>query len=119
MKKIIISISLSIICLVVGIFSFLTNDLTAYHHWMADNGPKIMENFRRDKDRGNTRKADRRDREDSGKNQRDDRDRRGPMRESGNSRDHHQGPGMGPNDGHHQGPDMNRPSGEKSTEENK
>lgn len=113
MKKIIISISLSIICLVVGIFSFLTNDLTAYHHWMSENGPRIMENFRRDRDRGNNRNDDRSGREDFRKDRRDDRDSRGSMRGPGD--DHHQGP----NDGHHQGPGMNRPAEEKSQEENK
>lgn len=116
MKKIIISISLSIICLVVGIFSFLTNDLTAYHHWMSENGPRIMENFRKDK--GNSRKDDRRDREEFKRDSRDDRDRRGPMKRPDDSRDHHQGSMMGPNDGHHQGPGMNR-SQENQTEGNK
>lgn len=101
MKKIIISISLSIICLVVGIFSFLTNDVAAYHHWMAENGPRIMENFRKDRDRGNRRGSDRKD-DRRGPQQmgpREDRDhhddKRGPRNRMGpENRDHHQGPGM-------------------------
>ena len=47
MKKIIISSVLAIISLVVGTFSFIINDLPAYHRWMADNGPRMMENFDR------------------------------------------------------------------------
>lgn len=53
MKRIILCVVLAIICLVVGAFSFLVNDLPSYHRWMADNGPRIMENFgyRNNKDR--------------------------------------------------------------------
>lgn len=47
MKKIIISSVLAIISLMVGTFSFIINDLPAYHRWMADNGPRMMENFDR------------------------------------------------------------------------
>lgn len=84
MKKIIISIVLAILSLMVGTFSFLTNDLTSYNRWMMDNGPKIMENFgyhhkdkdRRDFDRDDHRKDNRRD--DRHREERD-RDHRGPM----------------------------------------
>lgn len=52
MKRIILCVVLAIVCLVVGAFSFLVNDLPSYHRWMNDNGPRIMENFNiRDKDK--------------------------------------------------------------------
>lgn len=46
MKRIIASVALAIISLMIGTFSFIVNDLPAYHHWMAENGPKMMENFK-------------------------------------------------------------------------
>lgn len=56
MKRIILCVVLAIICLVVGAFSFLINDLPSYHRWMSDNGPRIMENFNaRSKDKGKGR----------------------------------------------------------------
>ncbi|WP_444219047.1 hypothetical protein [Dialister succinatiphilus] len=63
MKKIIISSVLAIISLMVGTFSFIINDLPAYHRWMADNGPRMMENFDRwGKDRKDTKKMPSNDR---------------------------------------------------------
>ena len=46
MKRIIASVALAIISLMIGTFSFVINDLPAYHSWMAENGPKITENFK-------------------------------------------------------------------------
>lgn len=46
MKKILISVVLAVISLIIGTFSFIINDLPSYHRWMADNGPKMMENFK-------------------------------------------------------------------------
>lgn len=46
MKRIIASMALAIISLMIGTFSFVINDLPAYHRWMAENGPKITENFK-------------------------------------------------------------------------
>lgn len=84
MKKIIISTVLAILSLMVGTFSFLTNDLTAYNRWMMDNGPKIMEKFgnhHKDRDRRDFRKDDYRKDDHHRDDRRDDRDRdhRGPM----------------------------------------
>lgn len=63
MKKIIISSVLAIISLMVGTFSFIINDLPAYHRWMADNGPRMMENFDHwGKDRKDTKKMPSNDR---------------------------------------------------------
>lgn len=45
MKKIMISVVLAIVSLIVGTFSFIINDLPSYHRWMAENVPKMMENF--------------------------------------------------------------------------
>ncbi len=84
MKKIIISTVLAILSLMVGIFSFLTNDLTSYNRWMMDNGPRIMEKFsdhHKDKDRRDFRKDNFRRDDHHRDDRRDDRDRdhRGPM----------------------------------------
>lgn len=45
MKKILISVILAIVSLIIGTFSFIINDLPSYHRWMAENVPKIMDNF--------------------------------------------------------------------------
>lgn len=78
MKKIIISTVLAILSLMVGIFSFLTNDLTSYNRWMMDNGPRIMEKFsdhHKDKDRRDFRKDNFRRDDHHRDDRRDDRDR--------------------------------------------
>lgn len=46
-----------------GHLSFIINDLPAYHRWMADNGPRMMENFDRwGKDRKDAKKMPSNDR---------------------------------------------------------
>lgn len=92
MKKIIISTVLAILSLMVGIFSFLTNDLTSYNRWMMDNGPRIMEKFsdhHKDKDHRDFRKDNLRRDDHHRDDRRDDRDRdhRGPMMDRPMDRD--------------------------------
>jgi len=79
MKKILISVVLAVISLIIGTFSFIINDLPSYHRWMADNGPKMMENF----------KGWSKDRKDSQNGPANDR-----MRED--LRNHHDQDSMGP-----------------------
>lgn len=95
MKKILISVVLAVISLIIGTFSFIINDLPSYHRWMADNGPKMMENF----------KGWSKDRKDSQNGPANDR-----MRED--LRNHHDQDSMGP-DRNMPGDRQDNPKGNK------
>ncbi len=79
MKKIIVCIALTLVCIMSATVSFLVNDISTYRAWMLDNRPQIMQNFgHKDKDKKmrppqreneNPRKEDRRD--DHGKDHHD------------------------------------------------
>lgn len=45
MKKILISLALSVVCLVITVGSFLTNDVANYKKWMVENHTKVMAPF--------------------------------------------------------------------------
>lgn len=47
MKRILISLALSVVCLAVTIGSFLTNDIAAYRDWAMTNHPKMVDKFDR------------------------------------------------------------------------
>lgn len=47
MKRIVLSLALSVICLAVTVGSFLTNDLTAYRDWAMTHHPKLADKFDR------------------------------------------------------------------------
>lgn len=47
MKKIIISLTLSAVCLMVTFGSFLTNDLAAYRDWTYENHPRMADTLDR------------------------------------------------------------------------
>lgn len=103
MKRIILCVVLAIICLVVGAFSFLINDLPSYHRWMSDNGPRIKENF-------NARSKDKGKEEFRSSPSEDDRmphrdNRQDTMRNGG------------PMDGSHRGPMMGSPNNSRDTDQ--